>query len=108
MIRILTIVAALALLAGGSLGFFVAHARDGAVATTPAPADPVLERKVEVYTRYYGLTPAQTAEVRAALKEYDQGLADLLRRLRTQHADEFKSLAGRADARIQLVIGTDR
>ena len=106
MIRILTFVAALALLAGGSLGFFVANARVRSDDPTSAPVDPVLERKVELYTQYYGLSSPESAEVRAALKDYDQRLADLLRRLRTQHADDFKQLANRADARIQAVIGT--
>ena len=36
--------------------------------------------------------------------DYDQRLANLLRRLRTTHAEDFKKLADQADARIQAVI----
>jgi len=104
MIRTLSIVSVLALMAGGSLGFFVAEARDKAIDVCPAPSDPVLERKVDLYTQYYGLAPAKSAEVRAALKDYDQKLADLLRRLRAKNADDFKALADQADARIRAVI----
>ena len=104
MIRTLTIVSFLALLAGGSLGFFVAEARDKPAEGTAAPCDPVLDRKVGLYTSYYNLAPTGTTEVRAALKDYDQELSDLLRRLHTTHSDEFKKLADKADARIRSVI----
>jgi hypothetical protein len=108
MIRTLTFVALLALLAGGSLGFFVAEARDRPVAGTASPVDPVLERKVSLYAQYYDLSPAESAEVRAALMDYDQKLTDLLRRLRTTHSDEFKTLADQADGRIRTVIAAHR
>lgn len=108
MIRILTLVAFLALLAGGSLGFFVANARDRADVEAPASVDPVLERKVEQYQQHYGLSAREASEVRAALKDYDQKLSDLLRRLRQLNTKDFKALADEADARVQAVISAHR
>ena len=104
MVRILTLVALLALFAGGSLGFFVANARDRAEAGLPGPVDPVLERKVEQYQQTYSLSAEGTAEIRATLKAYDQKLADLLRRLRQTNARDFKALADEANARVEAVI----
>lgn len=108
MIRILTLVALLALLAGGSLGFFVANARDKADDGLPACVDPALDRKVEQYQQHYGLSAAESAEVRGALKAYDQKLSDLLRRLRQTNTKDFKALADEADARVQAVISAHR
>lgn len=103
MVRTLTIVALLALLAGLSVGFFVAEAK-GVGGSADAPADPVLEGKVRMYREYYDLGPAEVDEVRTTLREYDQRLADLLRQLRTQHQEQFKSLADHANERIQKVL----
>jgi hypothetical protein len=105
MVRTLTIVTLLALVAGLSVGFFVAEVSATArpVATT-APVDPVVEQRVLDYVRFYDLAPAQADEVRAALKEYDQGLLNLLNRLRVQHREDFKALSDRADARIRGVL----
>jgi uncharacterized protein YneF (UPF0154 family) len=104
MVRILTIVSVLALLAGLSIGFFVSEARATArVASSPA-IDPVLERKVDDYVTRYGLDAASTQEIRAALKDYDQGLLDLLRQLRQRHKDDFKALSDRANARIDQAL----
>ncbi len=108
MVRVLTLVTLLALFAGGSLGFFVANARDKAEDGLPAPVDPVLERKVEQYQQTYSLSMDGTAEIRATLKEYDQALADLLRRLRQTNSKDFKALADKANARIQSVISTGK
>ncbi len=103
MVRTLTIVALLALLAGLSVGFFVAEAK-GVGASSDAPVDPVLEGKVRMYREYYDLGPAQVEEVRMTLREYDQRLADLLRQLRSQHQEQFKALADEANERIQKVL----
>lgn len=103
MVRTLTIVALLALLAGLSVGFFVAEAQ-GIGASAGAPADPVLEGKVRMYREYYDLGPEAVEEVRTALREYDQRLADLLRQLRIQHQEQFKALADHANERIQRVL----
>ncbi len=103
MVRTLTVVALLALLAGLSVGFFVAEAK-GVGASADAPVDPVLEGKVRMYREYYDLGPTEVEEVRSALREYDQRLADLLRQLRTQHQEQFKSLADHANERIQRVL----
>lgn len=108
MVRILTFVALLALFAGGSLGFFVANARDKAEDGLPAMVDPVLERKVEQYQQTYSLSAGRAAEVRAALKAYDQKLSDLLRRLRQTNAQDFKALADEANARVQSVISAQK
>ncbi len=109
MVRTLTIVTLLALVAGLSVGFFVAEVSATArpVATT-TPVDPVVEQRVLDYVRFYDLAPAQADEVRAALKEYDQGLLNLLNRLRVQHRDDFKALSDRADARIRGVLPPPR
>ncbi len=104
MVRTLTIVALLALLAGLSMGFFVAKAKDRTGAAEPAPVDAALEAKVDTYRQYYSLTADQTQAIRSALQEYDQGLLDLLRNLRVLHKEEFKALADRADGRITNVL----
>ncbi len=104
MVRTLTVVALLALLAGLSMGFFVAKAKDPASGAEPAPVDAALESKVDTYRQYYSLTRDQTQAIRSALQEYDQGLLDLLRNLRVLHKDEFKALADRADGRITNVL----
>lgn len=108
MIRTLTIVTLLTLIAGLCVGYFVAEVRaSGRGGDVPAATDPVVEQRVADYVRYYGLSPAQTDQVRAALTEYDQSLLTLLSRLRAQHRDEFKALSDRADERIRAVIGGD-
>ena len=71
---------------------------------TGAPIDPVLEGKVRMYREYYDLGPEAVEEVRTALREYDQRLADLLRQLRIQHQEQFKALADQANERIQRVL----
>jgi hypothetical protein len=108
-VRTLTLVSILTLVAGLAVGFFVAEAR--AVARRQpetAPVDPVIEQRVQLYEQYFSLDGAQSAEVRAALREYNQGLLDLLRRLRVQHRDDFKALSDRADARINAAVGRNR
>ena len=102
MVRTLTIVALLALLAGLSVGFFVAEAQG--IGSSGAPTDPVLEGKVRLYREDYNLGPEAVEEVRTALREYDQRLADLLRQLRIQHQEQFKALADHANERIQWVL----
>ena len=99
MVRTLTIVALLALLAGLSMGFFVAKAKDRTGAAEPAPVDAALEAKVDTYRQYYSLTADQTQAIRSALQELD-----LLRNLRVLHKEEFKALADRADGRITNVL----
>jgi len=103
MVRTLTIVALLALLAGLSVGFFVAEAQ-GIGTSADAPTDPVLEGKVRMYREYYDLDPTAVEQVRTALREYDQRLADLLRQLRIEHQEQFKALADHANERIQRVL----
>jgi hypothetical protein len=110
MVRTLTWVTLLALLAGLALGFFVAEAR---ATTDPvgvaARPDPVIEKKVALYVARYGLDEGEAREVRAALVEYDRSLLDLLRKLRGSHKDDFKRLSDRADQRIDGVLkGKDR
>lgn len=104
MVRTLTIVSLLALLAGLSLGWFVHEARATATIESETRVDPDLERKVQLYVAQYSLEPAQAQEIRLALKDYDQGLLDLFRRLRSQHKEDFKTLSNRADARIDAVL----
>ncbi len=105
MVRTLTIVTLLALVAGLSVGFFVAEVRATTrPSSTSTPTDPVVEQRVQDYVRFYDLAPAQADEVRAALKEYDQGLLNLLNRLRVQHREDFKALSDRADARIRAAL----
>jgi hypothetical protein len=107
MIRTLLLVTLLTLAAGVALGFFVADA--GIVRpSSAAPADPVLDAKVKMYVEYYGLSDDKAIEIRSALREYDQRLADLLRRLRAIHEDEFRALADGATARIQAILPAPR
>jgi hypothetical protein len=108
-VRTLTWVAALALLAGLAVGFFVSEARAVATpAAAPRSADPVVERKVEMYATRYDLSREEVREVRTAIEEYDRGLLDLLRQLRARHRDEFKALSDRANARIDAVLSGKR
>ena len=106
MVRILTFVSILALLAGSALGWFVAEARAGAgtgTAATPS-IDPVVEGKVRLYEARYALDAGATQEIRSALSDYDQGLIDLLNQLRQKHRDAFKTLSDRANARIDAAL----
>lgn len=102
MIRTLTLVSVLALVAGLAMGFFVAEAR-----VKPAPSTPsnlVLEAKVLAYVKAYDLDPERTQVVRMALAEYDQKLQDLFRRLRASHHEEFEALAKEANRKIRSVL----
>jgi hypothetical protein len=106
MIRTLTLVACLTLLAGLAMGFLVAQARSAADRIDPAASrDPVLERKVSLYADNYGLTPEETARVRATLRQYDERLQDLLRKLRARHQEDFRALGEDADAQIRKILG---
>jgi len=104
MVRILTFVSVLALLAGSALGWFVAEARATTGAVAAPTIDPIVEGKVRLYEARYALDQGTTQEIRAALKDYDQGLLDLLRQLRQKHKDDFKSLSDRANARIDAAL----
>src|SRR5262245_19634719 len=101
MIRTLTLVTLLALLAGAAVGFFVSqcHAA-GATVSAPPESDPVVEEKVRQYADAYALSTADAADIRVALKDYNQGLLDLLRHLRVEHSKEFKDLSEKANTRI--------
>jgi hypothetical protein len=107
MVRTLTIVSVLALLAGLALGVFAAHAADwvGAAPTAAAPASAsLLDEKVERYRVAYHLDAAKTLEVRLALREYEQGVSDALKRLRAQNPKEFTDLRVAANKRLDKVI----
>jgi hypothetical protein len=110
MVRTLTFVTLLALLAGLAVGFFVAEAR--ASADSPGVAgrpDPVIEKKVALYVARYALDEGEAGEVRAALVEYDRSLLDLLRQVRSWHREDFRALSDEANARIDAVLrGKDR
>jgi hypothetical protein len=106
MIRTLTLVSVLALVAGVAMGFFIASAaeRDPAGRTPALAATPLLDAKVKAYVEGFGLSSADEAEIRSTLLEYDQRIADVFRRLQQQHRDEFKALVERANARIAGVL----
>ena len=104
MIRTLTLVTLLALVAGLAMGFFVAEARAKA-APTPSAANPVVESKVATYKAVYPeLTPAELQQIRLALLDYDGELQATFRRLRASHADEFVNLAKEANRKIGAVL----
>lgn len=103
MVRTLTLVACLTLLAGLSLGFLAAEA-NRALPNDP-PQSPALERRVQDYRNAYSLSEDKTARVRDALREYDQRLLDLYRKLRVTHREEFKALSDEANRAIEAVIG---
>ena len=108
MIRTLTLVSVLALVAGVAMGFFIASAADLS-STDPStagrpPATSLLDTQVKGYVDRLGLSPVDEQEVRATLMEYDQRIADVFRRLQQQHRDEFKALTERANARINAVV----
>ncbi|MCC7137879.1 MAG: hypothetical protein IT460_05555 [Planctomycetes bacterium] len=105
MVRTLSYVALLALVAGLAVGVFVSEVFATARTPEPTRTDPVVEQKVQLYVARYGLGDAEADAVRGALRDYDQAVLDLLRRLRTQHRDEFQTLSERADARIRAVLG---
>ncbi len=103
MIRTLSIVAVMTLVAGLAMGFFVAEAAMNAKAPPAAP-DPRLEQRVAQYQAAYGLSADETSRIREALREHDQGLLDLYRRLHLEHSKEFGALKARADLTIQAVL----
>jgi hypothetical protein len=108
MIRTLTLVSVLALIAGVSMGFFIASAADRSAADPStagkSPATALLDTKVKGYVDRLGLSPSDEQEIRSTLMEYDQRIADVFRRLQQQHRDEFKALTERANARINAVV----
>ena len=104
MIRTLTLVSVLALVAGVAMGFFIASAAERPAGVTRSSAPPGLDAKVKTYVDGFGLTAADEQEIRATLLEYDQRIADVFRRLQQQHGDEFKALVQRANARIDAVV----
>jgi hypothetical protein len=105
MIRTLTLVSVLALVAGVAMGFFIASAAERPTSTTrPSATAPGLDAKVKTYVDGFGLSAADEQEIRATLMEYDQRIADVFRRLQQQHGDEFKALVQRANARIDAVL----
>lgn len=105
MVRTLSYVALLALVAGLAVGVFVAEVFATARTAEPTRRDPVVEQKVRLYVARYGLSDTEADAVRAALRDYDQAVLDLLRRVRAQHREEFQALSERADARIRAVLG---
>ena len=105
MIRTLTWVSCLALLAGLAVGFFVSECRaSGASSVAAAPVDPKIEEKVRAYVEHYDLSPSKAAEIRTIFLDYDRSVLDLLRRLRAQHPDDFRALFNKANERIEHVI----
>jgi hypothetical protein len=104
MIRTLTFVALLALVAGVTVGFFVAEMRAAGPSVEAPTIDPVLEQKVQLYVTSYSLSSSGAEEIRSALKDYNQGVLDLLRHLRAQNPTGFKDLSDRVNARIDGVI----
>jgi hypothetical protein len=105
MIRTLTLVSVLALIAGVAMGFFIASAAERTAAGSPASsANSAVEAKVRAYTNEFGLTAADGDEIRATYLEYDRRIADVFSRLRQQHKDEFRALTDRANARIHAVL----
>jgi hypothetical protein len=108
MIRTLTLVSVLALIAGVAMGFFIASAAErttaGSSTAGASSANSAVEAKVRDYINEFGLTSADGDEVRATYVEYDRRIADVFSRLRQQHRDEFTALADRANARIRAVL----
>ena len=104
MIRTLTLVSVLALVAGVAMGFFIASAADRPAVAGKPPSPAVLDAKVKTYVDEFGLSAPDEQEIRATLMEYDQHIADVFRRLQQQHRDEFKALVERANARIEAVV----
>jgi hypothetical protein len=104
MIRTLTYVALLALVAGAAVGFFVAEMRAAGPSVEAPTIDPVVELKVSQYVSSYGLSSSEAEQIRLALKDYNQGVLDLLRHLRAQNSKGFKELSDLANSRIDSVI----
>ena len=105
MIRTLTLVSVLALIAGVAMGFFIASAAERtSVAAPVSSADRAVETRVQGYVDSFGLTPADAGEIRATLMEYNRRIADVFQRLHQQHKDEFKALVERANKRIGDVL----
>lgn len=100
------LVAALMLLAGLSLGLFAARAL-WAGKDAPPPArhlDPVIEAKVALYVRSYGLDEVQAEQVRLLLVEFDQRTLQLYRHLREKNPVEFEVLRDEIDSQIRDIL----
>ena len=106
MVRTLTLIATLALLAGLAVGAFAGNAlglfHDGD-GTSPR-ADAVLEAHVRTYVETYNLSPAQADEIRSILRDYDADVMNQLKILRGQHQKEFKDIRAKAEARMNKVL----
>jgi hypothetical protein len=104
MIRTLTFVALLALLAGLAVGFFFAEVHAAGPAASPSPIDSKLEQRVQEYVTANGLSPAGADEVRSAIRDFERSVLDHMHRLRAKHADEFEKIHKRAQERIDAAI----
>ena len=106
MIRTLTLVSVLALIAGVAMGFFIASAaeRTTSPGAPASAADRMFDAKVKGYVDEFGLAPADAEEIKATLMEYDRRIADVFQRLHQQHKDEFRVLVERANKRIGDVL----
>ena len=104
MIRTLTLVSVLALVAGLAMGFFVAEARAKNAPSTAAPVNPVIEAKVAAYVTAFNLAPAPAQQIRLALLDYDERILAIFRKLRADHQEEFRHLAEGANEKIKAVL----
>ena len=104
MIRTLTFVALLALVAGAAVGFFIAEVHAAGPSASPAPIDLKLEQRVQEYVAANDLSPAGADEIRSAIRDFERGVLDHIHRLRAKHADEFEEIHRRAQKRIDAAI----
>jgi hypothetical protein len=105
MVRTLTLLSVLTLLAGVSVGLFAGQVFGGRHEKERLALDPYVEKQVRAYVERYGLDDARTEQVRAVLVEYRADLDRLYGVLRAKHQDEFRPLAEKANARMKSVLG---
>lgn len=98
-------VAVLMLLAGLSLGVFVARALRAGHGEPGAPVlDAAIEAKVALYQQVYALDARQADRVRQCLRDFDAETVALYRELRTAHPERFEVLRKQVDERMQKVL----
>lgn len=108
MLRTLTFVSILVLLAGAAAGLFAGYSwarrSDQPDPRSVVGVGPALEAKVRDFVEYYRLSPEKAQAVREVLLRYDDGLMALMQRLHEEHREDFRSLSREADDRIREIV----
>ena len=104
MVRTLTFLSVLTLLAGIAVGLFAGQVLGGRKVKGERRRDPYVEAQVQAYVERYGLDEAKTEQVRAILNEFRQDVERAYGVLRAKHPEDFRALSEKANARMKALL----